>query len=73
MPIPTEISKADKTDFGTMAKILPNPSTAIIKNTPLKIPLKFDLPLEFIFATVAAVVPAPGIPPNTAVIKFPNP
>ena len=73
IPIPTEIKSADRTDFGTMANILPKPRIAIIRKTPFKIPLKFDLPLELIFATVAAVVPAPGIPPKTPVKKFPNP
>ena len=57
IPIPTEIKSADSTDFGTIANILPKPRTATIRKHLLKFHL-FDLPLELIFATVAAVVPA---------------
>ena len=73
IPIPTEINSAERTGLGTIARYWPKPSNTIKRKIPLKIPLKLVVPLEFILATVPVVEPAPGIPPNKEVSKFPNP
>ena len=73
IPIPTEINSAERTGLGTIARYCPRPSKTIKRKIPLKIPLKLVVPLEFMLATVPVVDPAPGIPPNKEVSKFPNP